>query len=178
MNKDRRNLMKGMLAAGVLGVSSFPAAGLATGNSEKRNLVVLLNGSSSDHIFAEGVKRSLASFRQAEPELLYLETKTIFNAVRLQAWLKQHQGLRMVGLLDEAGYVLFSTMAHDAGSRLLLEARPRNGQWSDPLGLEVGLVCTMDHDNVFGLAQALYQDKAILAGSGRFDGLVSFVIDI
>ena len=171
MNKTRRNLMKGMLAAGALGASGFPASALAMDASIGRNLAVLLNGSAADSLFARGVQLGLAGLAQAES--LHLETGTIFNAPALRAWLTEHQGLRIAGLLDEAGYVLFSMLAQDGGASLLLEQRAAAGQSADSLGRALGSACLREHE-----ASAAIQGKAMPASAGALAGLVSFVIDI
>lgn len=173
MNETRRNLMKGMLAASVLGVSGFPASGLAMDASSGRNLAVLLNGSAADTLFAQGVQLGLAGFAQAEA--LHLETMTIFNVPAMRAWLKGHQGLRVAGLLDEAGYLLFSMLAQDGGSSLLLEKRAEAGQSADSLGRALGCACLRGHE---GREQNSIQGKSMPADAGGLAGLVSFLIDI
>lgn len=168
MNKSRRDLMKAVLAAGVLGASGLPAAGLAMEGSSGRNLAVLLNGSAADTLFAQGVQSALAAGTQVDA--LHLERATIFNAPALRAWLTEHQGLRIAGLLDEAGYVLFSMLAQDAGANLRLEQRAAAGQSADALGRALGAACLREHHST-----AL---QGTPAGVGELAGLVSFVIDI
>lgn len=169
MNKTRRNLMKAALATGALGFSGFSAPALAMDAASRRNLAVLLNGSPADKRFAQGVQLALAGSAQAQT--LHLASETIFEAPALRAWLGRHQGLRLAGLLDEAGYVLFSMLAQDAGANLLLEQRAVAGQSADALGQTLGAACLRQHDGAAAIA-------GTPAGVTELAGLVSFVIDI
>ncbi|MBI5430197.1 MAG: hypothetical protein HY938_07045 [Nitrosomonadales bacterium] len=115
MKVQRRSILKGMLAASSMAAFGLPkisfGANLNTGPYD----LVLISGIGKAG-FAAGVRGTTAatemSLGNGLPDLA--ATAKLFEAQR---------GKRLVGLMSDAAYVLFSEVARDAGVRQLFEGR-------------------------------------------------------
>ncbi|MCX7169894.1 MAG: hypothetical protein NTY41_06245, partial [Proteobacteria bacterium] len=113
MTVQRRSILKSMLAAGSIAAFGIPrisfGANLNTGPHE---LVLITSGNSAG--FASAVRAAAAaseiSLGHGLPDIAAVGK--LFETQR---------GKRLVGLMSDAAYVLFSEVARDAGARQVFE---------------------------------------------------------
>ena len=115
MTIHRRSILKGMLAGSALAAFGIPGISFgATLRTDPRELVLLTGGNIG--AFASGVRAAAAateiSLGNGLPDIAV--ARTLFDTQR---------GKRLVGLLSDAAYVLFSELARDAGVRQVFEGR-------------------------------------------------------
>lgn len=121
MNESRRNLLKGMLAGGIIGAVGLPRLSLATRPMTPKPVALLLTGTPVDAMFAVASKAAAAALDQPDPSIFALDHGGAFDPAGVRHFLQEHRGMRVMGLMEDAGYVLFSEMARDAGADLMLE---------------------------------------------------------
>lgn len=115
MKVQRRSILKGMLAAGSIAAFGIPRISFgATLNTGLHDIVLITGGASA--AFAAGVRATAAanvvSLGDGLPDVALVDK--LFAAQR---------GKRLLGLMSDAAYVLFSEVARDAGVRQVFEGR-------------------------------------------------------
>lgn len=114
MTVHRRSILKGMLAGSAFAAFGIPGISFgATVRNEPRDLVLLTGNIGA---FVSGVRAAAAateiSLGSSLPDIAV--ARTLFDTQR---------GKRLVGLMSDAAYVLFSELARDAGVRQVFEGR-------------------------------------------------------
>lgn len=114
MKSHRRALLKGMMAGSAIAAVGLPKISFARTTAPAAREVVLVGCGGHDAGFAAGAgpleRHSLGS--GTLPDLA--ATRTLFESCR---------GKRLVGLMEDAAYVLFAELARDAGARLVFEGQ-------------------------------------------------------
>jgi len=115
MKVQRRSILKGMLAAG--SIAAFGAPRISFGanlNTGPQEFVLITGGNSA--AFAAGVRAVAATNEIALGNGLpdIAAARQLFDAQR---------GKRLVGMMADGAYVLFSELARDAGVRQVFEGR-------------------------------------------------------
>lgn len=114
MKPHRRALLKGMLAGSAIIAAGLPKISFAKEKAPAARDVVLVSCGRPDTAFAAGAgvaaRRDLGA--GSLPDLA--ATHALFESCR---------GVRLVGLMEDGAYVLFSELARDAGARLVFEGQ-------------------------------------------------------
>lgn len=116
MKAHRRTLLKGLMAGSAIAAVGLPKISFAKSRTPAARDVVLVSCGASDAGFmtAAGAvaceRRSVGS--GSLPEL-----------AAARALFEQNRGQRLVGLMEDGAYVLFSELARDAGVRLVFEGQ-------------------------------------------------------
>lgn len=114
MKPHRRALLKGMMAGSAIIAAGLPKISFAKEKAPTARDVVLVSCGRSDTAFVAGAgvaaRRDLGA--GSLPDLA--ATRALFESCR---------GTRLVGLMEDGAYVLFSEMARDAGAHLVFEGQ-------------------------------------------------------
>lgn len=114
MKPHRRALLKGMMAGSAIIAAGLPKISFAKEKAPAARDVVLVSCGRPDAGFAAGAgvaaRRDLGA--GSLPDLA--ATRALFESCR---------GARLVGLMEDAAYVLFSELARDAGAHLVFEGQ-------------------------------------------------------
>jgi hypothetical protein len=114
MKPHRRALLKGMMAGSAIIAAGLPKISFAKEKAPAARDVVLVSCGRPAAGFAAGAgvaaRRDLGA--GSLPDLA--ATRALFESCR---------GARLVGLMEDAAFVLFSEMARDAGARLVFEGQ-------------------------------------------------------
>lgn len=114
MKLHRRTLLKGMLAGSAIIAAGLPKISLAKEKAPAPRDVVLVNCGRIDAGFAAGADVSARHDLGAGALPDLAAARALFEGCR---------GKRLVGLMEDGAYVLFSEMARDAGVRLVFEGQ-------------------------------------------------------
>lgn len=128
MNEARRTLLKGMLTSAVMGAIGLPKQSFAAAPVAPERMALLLSGTAMDAMFLAGAEAAAAEAGQPVQTIAMPQRAGIFDPGAVRDFLQAQRGTRVVGLMDDASYVLFSEMARDAGIALLAEGR--HGQYA------------------------------------------------
>ncbi len=114
MKPHRRALLKGMMAGSAIAAVGLPKISFAKSQAPATRDVVLVGCGAIDAGFAAGA--GMAARRDLGAGSLpdYAATRALFESCR---------GKRLVGLMEDGAYVLFSELARDAGVRLVFEGQ-------------------------------------------------------
>jgi hypothetical protein len=117
MKPHRRALLKGMMAGGAIAAVGLPKISFAKPQAPVAREIVLVNCGGIDAGFAAGADEAGTHARQnvgtgALPDLA--ATRALFERCR---------GKRLIGLMEDGAYVLFSELARDSGVRLVFEGQ-------------------------------------------------------
>lgn len=121
MNEIRRTLLKGMLTGAFIGTVGLPRQSFAAYPVVLAPMTLLLTGTPMDAMFLTGTEAAAVESGQRMQTVVAVQRAGILDPVGLRDFLQAHRGTRVVGLMDDANYVLFSAMAHDAGGTFLAE---------------------------------------------------------
>ena len=112
MKAQRRTLLKGMLAGSAVAAVGLPKISFAGSSAPAAREIVLVGCGAPAADFADHIaaRRDLG----AGPLPDYAATRALFESCR---------GKRLVGLMEDGAYVLFSELARDAGVRLVFEGQ-------------------------------------------------------
>lgn len=135
MSNDRRFVLKGLAAAGLLAAMPWaqantsavtPLAGAATADAAAR-VTPLVSGGALDAAFLAGVRNAVGQPAGAlvNPPLQGLEAATY---QQLNALLNDDTPTLLVGLLDDAAAILVLDLVRSAGGRVLSVEHHRIGQ--------------------------------------------------
>ena len=136
MSNDRRFVLKGLAAAGLMAAMPWAQAGtraaapLADAAADAATRVTpLVSGGAFDAAFLAGVRKGLGQPAGAlvNPPLQGLEASTY---QQLNALLNDDQPTLLVGLLDDAAATLVLDLVRSAGGRMLSVEHHRMGQGS------------------------------------------------
>jgi len=160
MSTDRRFVLKGLAAAGLVAAMPWARAGssaaapIAAATTASR-VTPLVSGSALDAAFLAGVRQALSQPAGAlvNPPLQGLEASTY---QQLNALLNDDQPTLLVGLLDDAAATLVLDLVRSAGGRVLSVEHHRIGSGS------------AGQQRASELGQALVAGTA--APAGRMDG--------
>lgn len=164
MSNDRRLVLKGLAAAGLLAAmpwaqaSTSAAAPLADAAADAAARVTpLVSGGALDAAFLAGVRNAMSQPAAAlvNPPLQGLEAATY---QQLNALLNDDTPTLLVGLLDDAAAILVLDLVRSAGGRVLSVEQHRIGQ--DGAGQQLA----------GALGQALVAGAAVPAGRGQENG--------
>lgn len=119
MKPERRALLKGMMAGGAIAAVGLPKLSFARGRpTPAAREVLMVSCGGTDAAFADGAAAGAGPLARHSVGGGVLPDP---NAVR--ALFATCRGKRLVGLMDDGAYVLFSEMARDAGVRLVFEGQ-------------------------------------------------------
>ena len=160
MSTDRRFVLKGLAAAGLVAAMPWARAGsraaapIAAATTASR-VTPLVSGSALDAAFLAGVRQALSQPAGAlvNPPLQGLEASTY---QQLNALLNDDQPTLLLGLLDDAAATLVLDLVRSAGGRVLSVEHHRIGSGS------------AGQQRASELGQALVAGTA--APAGRMDG--------
>lgn len=167
MNDVRRTLLKGLLAGTAAGLPGWslaaPRIGLQPGPQilpppVSKPIALLLTGTAVDALFLAGARTAAAESGGALRVLAAARRGGIIDPAASGELFAAHRGLRIVGLADDASYVLLAEIARDAGVGLLAEGR--HGQFAQAVSRHELRVASGLH----GAAETL------AAGLARGDG--------
>lgn len=119
---SRRQLLKGAAAGVVLVAAGRPALALDVATA-RRPIELLLGGSPADTSFVAGARAAATALESPEPRVAVLDEAQLFDPVAVGRFLATRQGARIVGLLHDAGYLVFSELARARGATQRLEGR-------------------------------------------------------
>ena len=117
MKPHRRALLKGMMAGSAIAAVGLPKISFARSQAPATRDVVLVGCGAIDAGFAAGAGRSGA----LKP--LNLGAGSLPDLAASRALFDNCRGKRLVGLMEDAAYVLFAELARDAGVRLVFEGQ-------------------------------------------------------
>jgi hypothetical protein len=126
MSTDRREVLKGLVAAGLLVSSTSwakslwqPGSGAAENQGEALAVSTLVSGSLLDQAFLDGVQNALlpVSTAVASPQALAGLSAETFN--RLSTQLQDGEPALLLALLDDASAVLVLDLIRSAGAKVL-----------------------------------------------------------
>lgn len=117
MKPDRRALLKGMMAGGAIAAVGLPKISFAKPQAPAARDVLLVGCGRMDAGFAAGAGEAGALRRQS------IGAGALPDLAASRALLDASRGTRLVGLMEDAAYVLFSELARDAGARLVFEGQ-------------------------------------------------------
>ncbi|MBI4987693.1 MAG: hypothetical protein HZC23_02635 [Rhodocyclales bacterium] len=117
MKPHRRALLKGMMAGSAIAAVGLPKISFAKPQAPAARDVVLVGCGGIDAGFAAGAGEAGA----LKPRNLGAGSLPDLAATR--ALFESCRGKRLVGLMEDGAYVLFSEMARDAGARLVFEGQ-------------------------------------------------------
>ncbi len=148
----RRQFLKHMAVLGA-GIYVMPFAGAA---HNKRPLTVVL----SHNVRSPGF---LSSVAHGSP----IEVRPV-SALHPQHWgafIQQHRGQRLIGLMDNASYVVFEAVLADQGARFLVSGHHARGHRFITLPETAGVAATLD--KYLSTTQAGYQLEEICRGEPK-----------
>lgn len=147
MSSDRRTVLKGLAAAGlvVAGVRWAQAAGAQTaGETDDKGtlptVTSLVSGSALDAAFLAGVKQAVNAPAGQTQSTESLQGLAVASFKRLNALLGDGEATLLVGLIDDASAALVLDLVRSAGGRVLSVQYHRLGQdtaaarWAQSLG--------------------------------------------
>lgn len=117
MKPDRRALLKGMMAGGAIAAVGLPKISFAKPQTLAEREVLLVGCGRMDAGFAAGASEAGSLRRQS------IGAGALPDLAATHALLEASRGLRLVGLMEDAAYVLFSELARDSGARLVFEGQ-------------------------------------------------------
>jgi len=132
MSNDRRFVLKGLAAAGLMAAMPWAQAGTRAAAplaDAATRVTPLVSGSAFDAAFLAGVRQAMGQPAGAlvNPPLQGLEASTY---QQLNALLNDDQPTLLVGLLDDAAATLVLDLVRSAGGRVLSVEHHRMGQGS------------------------------------------------
>lgn len=147
MSTDRRAVLKGLAAAGLMAVampwsraaSTVPmSAGLAATDAPIRSVTSLVSGSSLDASFMAGVRQALGTSPEQALSIPLLEGLDAGGYAELNRLLGDTESTLLVGLLDDASATLVLDLVRSHGGRVLSMQSHRVGAdattWARELG--------------------------------------------
>ena len=155
----RRLFLKNMAVFGV-GIYVMPFAGSA---HNKRPLTVVL----SRNVRSPGFLRSVAHSSPIEV--------TPVSVLQPQHWgpfIRKHRGQRLIGLMDNASYVVFEAVLADQGAQFLVSGHHAQGHRFITLPETAGVAATLD--KYLSTTQAGYQLEEICRGEPKATMAVSW----
>ena len=117
MKLHRRTLLKGMMAGSAIIAAGLPKISFAKSPAPEPREVVLLACGGIDPAFLGGAAEAAAS------RLHDLGAGMLPDLGATRALFASCRGARLVGLMEDAAYVLFSELARDASVRLVFEGQ-------------------------------------------------------
>jgi hypothetical protein len=153
MKLHRRALLKGMIAGSTIAAVGLPRISFAKSTLPATREVLLVGCGQPDDAFAAGAG-GLPQFgigRGPLPD--YAATRALFESSR---------GKRLVGLMEDAAYVVFSELARDAGVRLVFEGQHAAGA-NGGVSRHVFSAAAGFHGSAEDLAAALTGEDAAFA---------------
>lgn len=129
----RRSVLKGMLAGGVLAAVGLPRWSEASSSFTFKPAALVLTGTGYDAAFAGGAQAAArASGGNALP-MMQLARGIVPDVGATRSLFEQSKGRRIVGLMADGAYVVFTELARDAGARLICVGQHSvgaDGSWS------------------------------------------------
>lgn len=148
----RRQFLKNMAVLGA-GIYLMPFVGAA---HDKRPLTVVL----SDNVRNPGFLSSVAHSSPIE-----VRPVSVLQPQHWGAFIQQHRGQRLIGLMDNASYVVFEAVLADQGARFLVSGHHAHGHRFITLPETAGVAATLD--KYLSTTQAGYQLEEICRGAPK-----------
>jgi hypothetical protein len=114
MKPHRRALLKGMMAGSAIIAAGLPKISFAKEKAPAARDVVLVSCGRPDTAFVSGA--GVAARRD-------LGAGSLPNLAATRALFESCRGKRLIGLMEDGAYVLFSELARDSGVRLVFEGQ-------------------------------------------------------
>ena len=148
----RRQFLKNMAALGA-GIYVMRYASAA---QNKRPLTVLLSHKVRNPGFLKGVAHSSS---------IAVTPVSVFQPQRWEHFIHKHRGQRVIGLMDNASYVVFEAVLADQGARFLVTGHHARGHQFITLPETAGIAATLD--KCLSTTQAGYQLEEICHGTPK-----------
>ncbi len=117
MKPHRRALLKGMMAGGAIAAVGLPKISFAKSPAPAAREIVLVSCGGNDAGF-------VSAAADAGPLVRHnVGTGTLPDLAAARALFASCRGKRLVGLMEDAAYVLFAELARDSGVRLVFEGQ-------------------------------------------------------
>lgn len=116
MKPHRRALLKGMMAGSAIAAVGLPKISFAKSATPTAREVVLVTCGGCDAGFAAAAE-TVAHERRS------VGAGALPDLAAVRALFEQGRGKRLLGLMEDGAYVLFSELARDAGVRLVFEGQ-------------------------------------------------------
>ena len=127
----RRHFLKTLAAAGA-GICVTPFAGAA---QNRRPLTVVLSQGVRSPEFLSGIGRRSS---------LEVTSISVFQAQPWVQWVRKHRGHRLIGLMDNASYVVFEAVLGDQGARFLVTGHHAQAHRFITLPETAGVAATLE----------------------------------
>ena len=146
----RRRFLKNMAALGA-GIYVMPFAGAA---QNKRPLKVILSRNVRNAGFLNGV---------AHGSSIEVTPISVFRPRYWEQFIQRHRGQRLIGLMDNASYVVFEAVLSNQGARFLVSGHHAQGHQFITLPETAGIAATLD--KCLSTTLAGYQLEEICRGT-------------
>lgn len=159
MVPGRRQFLKNMAVLGA-GIYVMPFAGAAP---NRRPLTVVL----SQNVRSPGFLRGVAQDSSIE-----VTPVSVFQPQHWEQFTHKHHGQRLIGLMDNASYVVFEAVLADRGARFLVSGHHAQGHQFVTLPETAGVAATLD--KCLAATQTGYQLEEICRGTPKAAKSVPF----
>ncbi len=149
---DRRQFLKNMATLGA-GIWVMPFAVAA---QNKHPLTVIL----SHNVRCPGFLRGVAHYSSIE-----VSPVSVFQSKYWEQFVQQHRNQRLIGLMDNASYVVFEAVLADHGARFLVTGHHAQGHQFITLPETAGVAATLD--KYLSTTQVGYQLEEICRGTPK-----------
>lgn len=125
METSRRTILKSVLATGILHAMQWPGLHAANGTSaDAKPLLVVLGPTGNGVQFTQGVLDAVHALGgSARVSMAQLDGTSALDVDSVARMLRQHQGTRLIGFMDDGMYAIFQELARDAGAGLVCLGR-------------------------------------------------------
>lgn len=123
MKVGRRTVLKGITVGGIIAAVGLPRWSLATPMVEPKSTVLVMGGTAADAAFIEGARSVAGDSEVNDFEFAAICSAGMPDPSRTQAFIDGHRGERLIGLIDDGSYVIFSELMRDAGASFIFEGR-------------------------------------------------------
>lgn len=133
MKLHRRSVLKGMVAGGVLAAVGLPRWSRAAPSFMPKPAALVLAGTGCDAAFADGARSAARVSGGNALPIVQLARGIVPDVRATRSLFEQCKGQRIVGLMADGAYVVFTELARDAGARLICEGQHSfgaDGNWS------------------------------------------------